>query len=860
MELALKEAEGQEAELDTVQQQAHADLKRARTALAAAERKVEMGEQMAPSPQTMVSQGTDRSLKEQENAAAKLQARRRGHAARGAIQELHVPPAAAVGALPHSLTKGLQDTDAQPQVVPKTPRAVAASAAPEQLLQSLAAVPELESALADTPATPAADEPAVEAQLSRATAEAATVAVAASVPPQQLQQSLATLEVALADPSTPATEKPALQARLSRAKAEVAAAAVTQPAQPAASAPARKAEVVPAVASAFAEMRSEMKVWAGGSLPAGKDSGLAEEATLRKTADEALMRVESVLSVSELRNISQGLAHRERSAQSRAGAVVAQLKADLHSASRRACAAFPAVVWAGPGGDFGLGGAPEVSDALSSIADFVERAAATQEVMRLAAVEQLEAARAEAALAAAAAASKGPPAEQEEKPPEVVDEPTPAVEPPAPAPAAVVAKPPHTQVAPFAAEPPPTPAVVCEDTGCNPHAGPEEVLRFMLHETGLLDPATREAALRSAGGPETELAKLVRMFQWDDKIRNFSEGSATTSSGQVARPRSATLASIRLPSRKAALPPLAPDEMALWEQQLVELKQRLEAEAERAAEAERRAKQLIAQLRAARQEAEAAAEPVPFSTLDGTDEVNQLRRLLSMMTPGLHGQRLPWSPRLTASVSPAVVHARAASPTEKPGEDEAPAQQPTEAADENQSVFRRLHSRESRSSSRWQQRRADLQEETARSTEAVMQAYASVRHTGAVFAQMRSRFDAPSEGADPGAGSFDKLLARAQMSDPALPPVRRGGAGAATPDPWGSRAGTPWQPVQSLGRPYDAIGSRVGQSSRPKTSSTSSSPASNPRQRRPPSVQRPDARGSPQLKVLSTSSTAPALY
>ena len=163
-------------------------------------------------------------------------------------------------------------------------------------------------------------------------------------------------------------------------------------------------------------------------------------------------------------------------------------------------------------------------------------------------------------------------------------------------------------------------------------------------------------------------------------------------------------------------------------------------------------------------------------------------------------------------------------------------------------------------------RRADLQEEAARSTEAVMQAYASVRHTGAVFAQMRSRFDAPSEDPDPGAGSFDKLLARAQMTDPALPPVRRGGASAATPEPWGSRTGTPWQPVQSLGRHYDAIGSRTGQSSRPKTSSSSSSPASNPRQtptrpvRRPPSVQRPDARGAPQLKVLSTSSTAPALY
>ena len=106
MELALKEAEGREAELDTAQQQAH-DLKRA--ALAAAERKVEMGEHAAPPPQTTVSQESGRSWKEQKNAAAKLQARRRGHAARGAIHSTR--PACSVGGVPQSLTKRLQDAD-----------------------------------------------------------------------------------------------------------------------------------------------------------------------------------------------------------------------------------------------------------------------------------------------------------------------------------------------------------------------------------------------------------------------------------------------------------------------------------------------------------------------------------------------------------------------------------------------------------------------------------------------------------------------------------------------------------------------------------------------------------------------------
>lgn len=812
MELALKEAEGREAELDTAQHQAHADMKRARAAVVATERKVEMGEHVAPAP-APASVDSGRSSKE-KHAAAKLQARRRGHAARGAMEELHVPPFAAGGrTLPPSLAKRLQDTDAAPQDAPKTRHAAAASAPPPPL--------------------------------------------------QQLLATVSVLEVALADPATPAADKPAMEARLSSAKAEVAVAAVALPSQPAASAPASKAEVAPAVASAFTEMRSEMKLWAGGSLPAGKDSGVAEEAKLRKIADESLRRVESVLSVSELRNISQDLAHRE-TAQSRADAVVAQLKGDLQSAYRRACAAFPAV--AGPGGDIWLGGAPAVSHALGSMADFVERAAAMQEAMQLAAAEELAAARAEAAALAAAAAERPPAAdEKEEEPPGVTDEPLPIEEVPATPPAV------EQPVVPIAvAEEPaaapvvaPSPAVVCEDQGCNPHASLVEVLRFMLHEAGLLDPATREDALTSAGGPETELAKLVRMFQSDDKIRAFSEGSAT-SEGQTDRPRSAPLASVRLPSQKAALPPLGPDEMALWEQQLVELKQRLQAEAERAAEAERRAKELIAQLRGAtRQKAEEAEQPIPFSTHESfsADDVNQLRRLLSLMTPGLHGQRLPWSPRLTASGSPAVVHARGASPTEKACDEEAPGQAP-EAAGAGKNVFCRLQSRESRSSSRWQQRRADLQEETARSTEAVMQAYASVRHTGAVFAQMRSRFDGPPEGPDPGAGgSFDKLLARAQMTDPALPPVRRGGvgAGATSPEPWGSRAGTPWQPVQSLGRPYDAIGTRAAQFNiRPSPSS----PASNqPRSTvRPASVQRPVARGSPQLKALNTSSTSPALY
>ena len=87
-----------------------------------------------------------------------------------------------------------------------------------------------------------------------------------------------------------------------------------------------------------------------------------------------------------------------------------------------------------------------------------------------------------------------------------------------------------------------------------------------------------------------------------------------------------------------------------------------------------------------------------------------------------------------------------------------------------------------------------------------MQAYASVRATPAVFL-VRSRFDAPSEDPDPGAGSFDKLLARHDR-----PSVAAGASWwckRSNLEPWGSRTGTPWQPV-IMDDIEDAIGSRTG--------------------------------------------------
>ena len=151
-----------------------------------------------------------------------------------------------------------------------------------------------------------------------------------------------------------------------------------------------------------------------------------------------------------------------------------------------------------------------------------------------------------------------------------------------------------------------------------------------------------------------------------------------------------------------------------------------------------------------------------------------------------------------------------------------------------------------------------MQDEGARSTEAVMQAFSSVRHTGAVFAQMRSRFDAPHDGPEP--GGFDQLLAEAQIRDPSLPPLRR--AGATVADLWPGSASA-WQPVQSLGRSLSRPGSRAGRqsthsSSRPKkVSDAAARPIA--RLQRTYAGNSVGGRGFPKVK-LAGSATAPALY
>ena len=634
--------------------------------------------------------------------------------------------------------------------------------------------------------------------------------------------------------------------------------------------------------SAFIGMLGETKFWAEVRLPAGADSWALQEATLRRAANGALLRVESIISISQIKMMSDEMA--------RLGALEATAQSKLEATAERLRVAFPTLALQGPRAGIVSVGPVELSQSLDAAADFVERAATMHAQSMAFAAEGV--ARAQAA-AAAATATHSPEHLTPPASPRVVD-----------ASVQVGSQPDYQPTVPVVNAPPPRPII--KDANCSPHASPREVLRVMLRETGLLDAAegaenndsklfdisqvaaarkasrlwqqktiASRAAQREPDSPEVEMVKLASVCQWEDRIRRFVDPSRTTAPHSIrSTARSSSAPSIRRAVPRdptPALPPLADRELELWQEQLVVLKQRLHAGGLRAAEAERRGKQLASQLRVALQTAAEAEErytsngsstPPPDDDVhELRREVHQLRRLLSMLTPGLHGQSLPWSPRLSASGTPAVVHARAASPSDDPGGSGGKETSvDPEAATQDQDVFRRLHSQESSSEKRWLQRRADLQDEGARSTEAVMQAFSSVRHTGAVFAQMRSRFDAPHDGPEP--GGFDQLLAEAQIGDPSLPPLRCG-AGATIADLWPSPASTPWQPVQSLGRSLSRPGSRAGirsthSISRPKKASdTAARPVA--RLQRTYAGNPVGGGGFPKVK-LTGSATAPALY
>ena len=193
------------------------------------------------------------------------------------------------------------------------------------------------------------------------------------------------------------------------------------------------------------------------------------------------------------------------------------------------------------------------------------------------------------------------------------------------------------------------------------------------------------------------------------------------------------------------------------------------------------------------------------------DELTHLRRVVAMMTPGLHSQRLPWSPKLEASSDPAVVHAvRVAQSSSK-----------HKAAEDGGSLSR-MQQAAGVSSDRWAKRRAHLEFERKRSAEAAMQAFAAVHYNGGVFVEMHSRFDEPrpptSDGVDPALppirstpGSVTRALVANQPSPGhSARRVQRGGLQPSSSAPSISSRGPQLQRVGPAGRPHGLIPSQPG--------------------------------------------------
>eukprot|EP00966_Prymnesium_polylepis_P127819 2955595-Prymnesium_polylepis.1 len=172
------------------------------------------------------------------------------------------------------------------------------------------------------------------------------------------------------------------------------------------------------------------------------------------------------------------------------------------------------------------------------------------------------------------------------------------------------------------------------------------------------------------------------------------------------------------------------------------------------------------------------------------DEVGQLRRVVAMLTPGLHSQELPWSPRLEPASSPAVVYAdRVYAPAKAVPNEDGSGGGGGAAPRKAGGVVGRMLEQAETSAERWARRRERLATERVRATEAAMQAHATVHYSGGAFAEMHSLFD---EGAE--------RPRTADGADPALPPIRphTGGGGGARPLPIAAVGGAQPPPQQQL--------------------------------------------------------------
>ena len=827
MEPALKEAEEREAEIEAAHRQAQTDVKRARGGLAAAERKLEMGQQA----EMQNVQTLDEEEKVRGEAVAKLQAQIRGHSARNAMHELSIPsPSEAArrctsrDGIKHSVSTRIQTTPSGCDEDGESGLPNAQTRGPSS------AVPAVGQAQSFGVRLPAGCDGGVLEEVSmRSAAKGALLRVESILCLSKIRtMSMEMAEHTSAQMTLEAKVRSGLRTTMERLR------------------------------TAFPQL-----AWHA-------SSGTELSAESLREASASVLRLTAV--VPGAADYSQGqplgLSFKEPAHpaddQEDYGSVGSRISEENPAAADETVPLQPSASKTIRQELFVC----ECLHAMAALADFVERAAvmhAEAEQVAAARAKAAEATRAEAvdsmALPTAATSTSAAEADAAEgaSDPAAAHEPKRVALPPRRTPgteasrdadavttpkqveladaAVQVGRDEHDRPAPSMVQAPKpahieprqlqSPAVVSADAGCSPHASPREILRMMLQESGLLDTADPcRAHEHEPSGPEGAMAKLVRTFQWDDRVRQSTDAEPRLSQGthSAARPSSAPPSRMSASTSRTSAPALELKDMELWQEQMDILKQQMQAEALRVTDAERRAMQLDVQLRAARQQAMEAEEffiGSNSSNSTATDDVKQLRRLLSLVTPGLHGQSLPWSPRLSASGSAAVLRARAALPIEKAGDKERQcAGSPAEKGDkdvpavpgaERQNVFRRLHRHNRDSgSARWSQRRADLQQESARSTEAVMQAFSSIRHTGAVFAEMRSRFDAPHDGPEP-AGVVDKLLARLRLGDLALPPLRRGGEASVSGSWTSPGAANSWQ----LGRPMEH--SARAQSSQPTT-------------------------------------------
>lgn len=524
MEPALKEAEEREAEIEAAHRQAQTDVKRARGGLAAAERKLEMGQQA----EMQNVQTLDEEEKVRGEAVAKLQAQIRGHSARNAMHELSIPsPSEAArrctsrDGIKHSVSTRIQTTPSGCDEDGESGLPNAQTRGPSS------AVPAVGQAQSFGVRLPAGCDGGVLEEVSmRSAAKGALLRVESILCLSKIRtMSMEMAEHTSAQMTLEAKVRSGLRTTMERLR------------------------------TAFPQL-----AWHA-------SSGTELSAESLREASASVLRLTAV--VPGAADYSQGqplgLSFKEP-------AHPADDQEDYGSVGSRTSEENPAAA------DETVPLQPSASKtirqelfvceclhAMAALADFVERAAvmhAEAEQVAAARAKAAEATRAEAvdsmALPTAATSTSAAEADAAEgaSDPAAAHEPKRVALPPRRTPgteasrdadavttpkqveladaAVQVGRDEHDRPAPSMVQAPKpahieprqlqSPAVVSADAGCSPHASPREILRMMLQESGLLDTADPcRAHEHEPSGPEGAMAKLVRTFQWDDRVRQSTD-------------------------------------------------------------------------------------------------------------------------------------------------------------------------------------------------------------------------------------------------------------------------------------------------------------------------------------------------